>query len=128
MDNNNTMTTKASTTAAAADTVETDTNDFNKSSSITSTPQEEPLTLHNPPPGTPTEEGHLSFSELILNTRITKPPIPRGITISTKFRIRSRSIETAVIQNNRNKTMISTLRKYSHGNDRVSGEASKVPR
>lgn len=118
------------TTTATADTVD-NTADKNKISTA-STPIN--------PPSTPTDDDDRKFCHTnsldFINTNNSKPPKPRGISISTMYRTRSRSIETAFIQNNRNKSKISTIRKFSHGNDRVHNgddgssvnEASSVPR
>lgn len=119
-------------TTALTDTVDNtaDKNKISTASTIQMTP------IH--PPSTPIGNGRktgFTNSLDLISTKTPKPPKPRGISTSTMYRSRSRSIETAMIQNNRNKTKILTIRKFSHGNDRVhnggggaSVEASSVPR
>lgn len=70
---------------------------------------------------TPTPIAHdcgLRFSDSFLhyNEAASKPPLPRGITISTTHRNRSRSIETATLHAHRGKQW---KRKLSHNGDRL---------
>lgn len=80
------------------------------------------FTTNTPAPTPHTKDCGLRFSDSILHmTSTSKPPLPRGITVSTTHRNRSRSMETATLTTHQRGKLWN--RKFSHTGGRLVGAA-----
>lgn len=83
----------------------------------------------NTPITSPSNDSGLGHSDSVLHITSSKPPLPRGINISTAYRNRSRSIETATVSSSCRPTGKLWNRKFSHSGGRLIGtEASNGTR